>query len=514
VLRKFAFRLPKPQSSLVLLLPNIPRLFVYTRCIIPGVPELPWRERLASFLRSVIPADPSQLLFLAGIVCLVVSSRLSWLPSEKALAPFHPDSSEYFQMVFDTRIFLIFPSLLSLFSGFAGYFVCFWPGARPIRRTIFLVLIPALAGIGLDLGRLLYVDSLFTSVLNHNIVGNLPTWPQLLLWTSAPGFHFGIAGIILVGVFVARMLFGLARLPLSLNGTTANNSLDGEFWYRAQLIIWVLLGPLLFAVTIPTVTIFMFPIVASRISIITENAWFPRISSFIESLMYLGMICWVGGRSFRETVRASVRLFQPLYLVISAAVPFGIALIISTGNYLFDRSIWAEHEFGYQAAPLFGGYFTFPNPWLLLMFFAALYEEIVFRGFLLKILDLRYGLYRGMFLTGIIWAAFHFHSDATFNRTEQSMLWQLLLRICICLGLNSVFCWLTLKSGSVIPAAIAHTLYNVIVLGGFGPNFPNKIWIQAFLWGALALLLFIYSPIPMRVPENQTAMGQTPEPAV
>jgi ABC-type Mn2+/Zn2+ transport system permease subunit len=94
------------------------------------------------------------------------------------------------------------------------------------------------------------------------------------------------------------------------------------------------------------------------------------------------------------------------------------------------------------------------------------------------------------------------------------MIWQLLFRICICLAQNAVFCWLTLKSQSVFPAAVAHALYNVLVIGGFGPEFPGKIEIQVAFWGALALVLFIYLPLLTQEPENQTAIGPTPEPAV
>ena len=35
-------------------------------------------KRVAEFLRSVIPADPFQSLFLAGVVCLVVAHGLRW----------------------------------------------------------------------------------------------------------------------------------------------------------------------------------------------------------------------------------------------------------------------------------------------------------------------------------------------------------------------------------------------------------------------------------------------------
>jgi len=197
----------------------------------------------------------------------------------------------------------------------------------------------------------------------------------------------------------------------------------------------------------------------------------------------------------------------------AVAIPVSIALIISTGSYLFDRASWVAHGFGNQAAPLFETYFTIPDPWLLLMFFAACFEEIVFRGYLRETLAFRYGLFRGIFLTGMVWAAYHFHADANNNRTDQGMLVRLGFRIVICIALNSVFCWLTLKSGSVLPAAVAHGLYNVLVVGGFGPEFPGKIEVQIALWGVLALLLFRYFPIQIPTMQNSVATGAMPEPA-
>lgn len=39
-------------------------------------------ERVAKFIRSVIPADPAQLLILTGAVCLTVSPHLRFWPPE------------------------------------------------------------------------------------------------------------------------------------------------------------------------------------------------------------------------------------------------------------------------------------------------------------------------------------------------------------------------------------------------------------------------------------------------
>jgi len=43
-------------------------------------------KRVGQFLRSVIPSDPWQLVFLVGVVLLFVSPRLPWRTSEQILA--------------------------------------------------------------------------------------------------------------------------------------------------------------------------------------------------------------------------------------------------------------------------------------------------------------------------------------------------------------------------------------------------------------------------------------------
>jgi len=89
--------------------------------------------------------------------------------------------------------------------------------------------------------------------------------------------------------------------------------------------------------------------------------------------------------------------------------------------------------------PQFGSYFAFPDPWFLLLFFSALFEEMVFRGLLQRRLIQRYGIYRGIFLVGIVWAAFHFVSDVSFSRlTETDVLLKLSWRILFCLALSYV----------------------------------------------------------------------------
>jgi membrane protease YdiL (CAAX protease family) len=156
---------------------------------------------------------------------------------------------------------------------------------------------------------------------------------------------------------------------------------------------------------------------------------------------------------------------------------------------------WGVHNFGNVTAPQIGTYFKLPDPWLLLLFFAALSEEIVFRGLLQQRFIQRYGLYRGIFLVGVVWAAFHFFSDPHSGESDLGVLINLASRIFMCLSLSYVLGWLTLRSGSVLPAAFAHTFYNVLVLSRFGPAFYWKGMVRVGLWAVLAYILFRYWPV-------------------
>ena len=66
------------------------------------------------------------------------------------------------------------------------------------------------------------------------------------------------------------------------------------------------------------------------------------------------------------------------------------------------------------------------------------------------------------------------------------------MRVFMCVTLSFVLGWLTLRSGSVIPAAVAHTLYNVLVFSNSGPPFPGKDIVRVSLWAVLAYALFHY----------------------
>jgi membrane protease YdiL (CAAX protease family) len=226
------------------------------------------------------------------------------------------------------------------------------------------------------------------------------------------------------------------------------------------------------------------------------------------------MLLSIMGRESRQVIRNATELPKPRHVALGLVFPIGIAVLLSTGQYLVDRAQWAAHDFGRFSPPQFGAYFDLPDPWLLLAFFAALFEEVIFRGLLQRRFVERYGIYRGIFLVGIVWAAFHFVSDVSFSRlTETEVLLKLGWRILFCLALSYVLGWLTLRFRSILPAAIAHTFYNILVFSGFGPAFIGKDTVLVALWAALAWVLFRYWRVQAEHGPQPVAGLVDPEPA-
>ena len=472
-------------------------------------------ERLAKFIRSVIPVDPAQLLILAGAVCLTVSPHLKFWPAD-----FISTDGRRAELLLELTVPLrLLLGWFVMFSGMAAYFVCFWPGSHAIRRILLSVFAPAIAGSGLILAQIFWFARPVTSVLQstHHIAQNAKSldWAR---WVSLPGFFFCFAGLVLVATYTSRLAFGIARLPFSLPYSPSREATDSVAWRRVEWVVWVLIGPLiLVSVVLGFLTIGPSLIFWSRMSAYVQTVWFNRLSTVAEGAAALGVLLWIMGKENRQVIWSMTRLPEPLYAALGLSFPVGIAALIAAAQYLLARAQWAVHGFGRDVPPALGSFFDLPDPWFYLSILPAFFEEVIFRGLLQRRFIQRYGIHRGIFLVGIVWAAFHFHSDVSFSRaTITGVLTILGSRVAMCLVLNYVLGWLTLRFSSVIPAALAHGFYNVLVFSEFDPPFPGKAALRLGLWAVLACALFRYWPpqIGLDAAQESAPSASSPEPAI
>lgn len=472
-------------------------------------------EHLAKFIRSVIPADPAQLLILAGAVCLTVSPHLRFWPAD-----FIPTDGRRAELLIEQTVPLrLLLDWFVMFSGMAAYFVCFWPGSHPVRRILLSVFAPGIAGSGLILAQIFWFAQPATSVLQstHHVTQSVKPldWTP---WVSLPGFFFCFAGLLLIAIYTSRLAFGIAPLPLSLPDSHSREATDPVAWLRLQWVVWVLVGPLiLVSVVLGFFTIGLPLIFSPRIFVYTQAAWFSGLSPVAETAATVGVLLWIMGKENRQVIWSIARLPEPRHAALGLAFPIGIAALISAAQYLLARAQWAAHGFGREAPPILGSFLNLPDPWLYLLIFSAFFEEMIFRGLLQHRFVHRYGIHRGIILVGIVWAAFHFHSDVSFSRaTITGALTILGSRLAMCLVVNYVLAWLTLRFSSIIPAALAHGFYNVLVLSEFDPPFPGKNALRLGLWAILAWVLFRYWPVQIEQgPVQESApSAPSPEPAI
>jgi membrane protease YdiL (CAAX protease family) len=94
----------------------------------------------------------------------------------------------------------------------------------------------------------------------------------------------------------------------------------------------------------------------------------------------------------------------------------------------------------------------------------ALGEEIGWRGFLLPRLVRRAGFTRGCFLSGCIWAVWHYPAllFADYN-AGTPRLYALSCFTLMVIGDAFIFGWFRLKSGSLWPAAMLHASHNLFI---------------------------------------------------
>jgi hypothetical protein len=99
-------------------------------------------KHAAQFLRSVIPADPMQLVFLVGAIFLLITTRLSWNTSALVQSS-NPIYQRWPRDYLEFYTFTLTCNLGVLTAGLVAFYACFWPGRTAFRRIILGVLLPA-----------------------------------------------------------------------------------------------------------------------------------------------------------------------------------------------------------------------------------------------------------------------------------------------------------------------------------------------------------------------------------
>ncbi len=453
-------------------------------------------KRFGSFFVSVMPADRAFSLLLFGSTFLFISSSLGWWNGwqvDVLRASRVPSAGTARHIVSVWRQILSFAPFPLTVAGAAGFFVCFFPGRVPLRRLHLWVYFPAAVGIVLQF--LLVSSGALAMQTTTNPWGTGDVFSLAgilkLAWNAGAGLHFALLGLISIALGELRLRRGLAVLPIHLKLSSqqpCDISLvqsDQPDWTKFVWFAITLMNQIgLIAGAIGAFTI------GGTIDIIylryfhSHPIWLVRIFTLtIVPAVFLTLILFFTGKSWREILRSAFRLPFPEYFAIAFLLPIAIYSVPQIFAEIRDPSHWI-------ALPLGAADSRLPLPLILFeLFLLALVEEIAWRGYLQPRFIARFGLYRGIFFVGLVWAAFHFSGDFRANETDANVIRSLVGRMLGAVLIGFALSWLTLRSKSVLPAAVAHAAINGINRSG-----ESAYWLALGLWALADLLLFRFWP--------------------
>jgi membrane protease YdiL (CAAX protease family) len=308
-----------------------------------------------------------------------------------------------------------------------------------------------------------------------------------------PGLQLCFVGILLCLLFLSRLVFGLTSLPLA---AVAREPIDESlgFWRNCKALIFFLIGPVCQLWALLWVPMFFLPAGplpdsknALRLSVALNLL--TGVALTLTPVLFFGKKAW-------NLIKRMLLLTEPRSVFFGLLVPIVISCSVSGAQFLTARAEWA-HQAVRGIPPEFRSFFVLT--WLNFHQFnrlvtGAFAEEIVFRGVLLALMTKRYGLHRGVFFTGIIWAAYHFPTDSYPPMSIKLAAIHVAFRILGCLAMNYVLAWMTMRWNSVIPSGFAHTVANVLIIAGVNP--ADFAWpLQIACWSVVAYVLWCYWPI-------------------
>lgn len=188
---------------------------------------------------------------------------------------------------------------------------------------------------------------------------------------------------------------------------------------------------------------------------------------------------------------------------ILALVSFSLVWILGFGG-LFAGPVVAEAQSGIEQSfgiKLSGTFMTLLvlvllNTTLgLFAAFGAIGEELGWRGFLVPELYKHYSYTKTSFISGAIWAVFHYPLLIWFMapRLEISA-WPLMVAAMIGgIGLSFILNWYRIRSGSVWTAVIFHAVLNIQNQGFFQNLTVKTSWLTHYVSGEHGLMLAIVS---------------------
>ncbi len=219
--------------------------------------------------------------------------------------------------------------------------------------------------------------------------------------------------------------------------------------------------------------------------------WCPALAALVS--------CRVVGRRFRslawrwpEGKYIALAYFVPLAY---ASVAYGAVWAFRLGGWNSEFVIQTAQSAGLRGVPAWGSLAVYvvlsATIEVIRSLSSALGEEIGWRGFLVPELAKQMSFAKLSLMSGIIWAAWHGPILLFADYNAGTNRWYALGCFTVMVAsMSTIVAWLTLKSGSLWPAALFHASHNLFIQGIFDSlirDTGRTLWYTTEFGAALAV---------------------------
>lgn len=468
--------------------------------------------RAGVFVRSVLPAEPAHWLILVGSILLFISHYLRWWPDSGLLRSLHHFAEWYAYVGPATLLFTL--------GGAIGLYMCLVRCSKQNAYPLIAVLLPGTFVLVVIAAAACHwfagLDSVQSALLNvtgqraPGIFASMKPVTEL-----GPGFEFAALGLLFMACFVVLVHYKRASVPVRLAGSgvwAPSSSWDENAGHRTMLFVWMMIALTPLLGLVDSTPLYVLRTFFSDFAKVHGPALVWALRTWGALFLFL-LVLWAIGPDRRRTLRESHRPPSWKYLALGMLFPVAVASIWPALVYSYDRSQWAIYDIGSFMPPNALKYFAWPTLSSSSLLLGAFIEEIAWRGFLQPRFIRRYGFARGVFLVAIVWTAFHFAGDFNSGMTAAAVGLDMLSRFSLLTAQSFVLAWLTIRSRSVVPAALMHAGYNALYFAYVGTAARAPFLVTVALWATLAIILFRYFPLESIDEDAQLDLPQESEAA-
>jgi membrane protease YdiL (CAAX protease family) len=229
--------------------------------------------------------------------------------------------------------------------------------------------------------------------------------------------------------------------------------------------------------------------------------WCPGVAAILTRLITQRNVRGQGWKPRTLKLLGLAYILPVLYALPVYLLAWGIGL----GG--FDPSKWAAQGSLSPAA----GLLILASVGVLVSFLSATGEEIGWRGLLVPELAKLTSFRNTVLISAAIWAAWHMPLiiGANYHGEGTPIAYSIACFIAMVVALSTIMAWITLKSGSLWPAALLHATHNLFVQAVFDTSTVNRGstgWLTGEFGIGLVVTIAIAAALLLRyggVPQTQ-----------